>query len=259
MAMGLMADAGPVVLLLSGRVSPFCAPVWLALASGICLFVGVLLVYAARTMLQDAAHTRSLPVLGRVGLEQCRPGDAALVVGRISPTMQPRYQTLVAYAREYRKTTYHRGSRRREWVIDELVTPPLLLETASGPVQMVASEHRRRRPTRVESNGGRGYYLFDPLGRCSSYALYKPSATISAGEGRRYHGFRVNDAVLAFGTATRTSAGMVLDARLVYGGTKQRYIDSQRRDARRTFLVSLIPFGMSIMFLIASGFTLLSP
>lgn len=197
----------------------------LAVSVGGCVILfGIFLLASSNYGNETVDRVSRLPIFSRVELNNSLPGSEAVVEGRISASTQPRYQTLVAYERESRQSN---GDRETEWEEEELVTPPLLLETASGLVQ-------------VEVNSA-----------TSSYDLGNTAHTLPDGPEDRYNGFRASDEVMALGVVARGSEGQVLDATLIYGGTRETYIGHNRGATALLFWMGaiVVGFGIGIMLL----------
>lgn len=195
---------------------------FIAIAGGLVLFLGTDI--STRTTDRIA----SLPVLTQVTLADSRPGRAAIVQGRISAATQPRYQDLVAYWREYREVTRDSdGDRRIRWKVDEVVTPPLLIETQGGNAQ-------------IEIDSDRSHYDFRGT-----------TKRLQDNEDYRYNGFRANDVVMAVGVVASGSEGMVLDAETVHSGTQQSNVQGQRAFNSVAFWcgVSAMVIGMGMVLI----------
>lgn len=185
------------------------------------LVVGGGMIFGSTMANNEASRIERLPVVSGVLLADSPVGREVVIEGFISSNMPSRYSNLVAYERQYHETYYSQGKRRTRWVTDVTVTPPLVINTSSGRVQLEASSS------------------------VSAYSFDHAPATINEGD-HRYNGFRVNDPVMAFGTVQRGSEGLVLDAQLIHGGTRQTYVDGQRTVATIFFWIGIAMIGISI-------------
>ena len=171
---------------------------------GLGYFFGVNMAGEARA---GADRAERLTPAHAATLERAAPGTELLVEGTLSPQNQPRFRDFVAYVREEFRGADDNGDDK--WVEDERVTPPLLLE-ADGLVQIANAD----------------YTLISPHERWQEAGLNWSSSTEEGT--KRYAGLVAGRPVTTIGAVTQGREGNTLQAELIYGGTRQSYIASQR-------------------------------
>lgn len=160
------------------------------------------------------------PVIGGAVLQVSPLGRTVFVEGVISSSNRTVYRDWVAYIGEEGEID---DEGDRIWSVTEKATPPLLLSTNSGPVQIESPD------------GGNGYSLQN-LGRWSWEGKY-----------RRYRGLKVNNQVVALGEIQSGSQGRYLDAKVVARGTRNEYVAEQRNTARFMSLISIPLFVIGLL------------
>jgi len=176
------------------------------------IFAGIgaaLLWYFVPLLNQAAARIEGLAPLTAVLLANSPPGQIGLIEGRISERNRTQFRLFVAYVRyEYQGEDDDGDS---QWVEDERVTPPLLLDLPGGRVQLENSD-------------------YDLQGDLIEW-LSEPNLTwdrLNREGTKSYRGFERGNPVLAVGAIVQGATGRELRAEWLYRGTRTEYIEDQR-------------------------------
>jgi hypothetical protein len=194
-------------------------PLWvklLLLGLGVAfLAVGVAVgVFGARQARAHVALVEGLRPLSAAELDAQPAGADALVVGVVSPRNPAVFRGFVAYEREELDVTRDSdGDRSERWRADGAVTPRLLIE-AGGLVQLA----------------GEGYSIE------RGHEMWYDEATLGFNNqprdgSKRYSGLLAGMPVTAFGSVAEGAEGVELEARTLFGGTREQYLASQREAA----------------------------
>lgn len=175
---------------------------------GLGYYVGVSLAGAARA---GADRAEGLAPADAAALAAADAGAELLVEGTISPANPARFRDFVAYVREEFRGSDSNGDER--WAEDERVTPPLLIE-ARGQARLANAD----------------YALEGPHERWQEEGLNWSSRTQEGT--KRYRGLVAGGPIIAIGTVVPGAEGNELRAELVYGGTREAYVATQRGVAR---------------------------
>jgi hypothetical protein len=206
--------------------------VFIAVGTGIGIF-------GSRATAAEAERAQRLTALAPSALDRLVPGAELLVEGALSPRNSVQFRSYLAYIRaEFRGTDEDGDS---EWVVDERVTPRLL----------------------VEVDGQSGALL--QIGN-SDYLIERPHETWQASEGlsyngltgegtKYYQGLLADRRVMVIGLMQAGSEGPELRAELIYGGTRAEYIAAKRAAAAWLPWFGLIFVGIGLIPL-AIGFFL---
>ena len=188
---------------------------WMLLGMGVAFvavgtYVGVVV---ARQERAEVARLEQLPPLSAAALEDQPGGTEALVEGVVSPDNRVVFRDFVAYVREELDVTTDRdGDRDETWRSDGGETPGLLLE--AGGVVRVA----------------KGY------GIARGHRVWYDEATLGFNRqprdgSERYHGLVAGGPVTAVGTVVDGPGGKELAAQTLFGGTRDAYLTSWRKEA----------------------------
>ncbi|NNJ10327.1 hypothetical protein EKD04_008300 [Chloroflexales bacterium ZM16-3] len=216
------------LLRFSGRLLQF---LMIGLMGVVFLGVGVFLgVFASRDASAEADRIEGMAPLSLVAFEDSPSGRAALIEGSLSPRNPARFRDFVAYTRE----EYHGNDSDgdADWREDERVTPPLLVDLDGGTAQIGNDSYRISTPHASWQEGN---------------VLFWNGLT---GEGtKRYAGLVVGPPMLAVGVIQAGPEGNELQADLVFGGTREAYIASQRGSARILPFMGMIFGGVGALLL----------
>ncbi len=174
---------------------------------GLGAFIGVKLANEARA---GANRAEQLVPASAAVVATSALGTTLLVEGTLSKRNPARFHAFVAYIREEFRGADEHGDD--QWVEDERGTPPLLIET-SGLVQ-VSNED---------------YALVGTHEQWQEEGLNWNSQTEEGT--KRYTGMIAGRPVLALGVVAPSREGNTVRAEWLFGGTRQRYIASQRETA----------------------------
>ena len=176
------------------------------------IFAGIgaaLLGYFVPLLNQAAARIEGLAPLTAVLLANSPPGRTGLIEGRISERNPTQFRLFVAYVRyEYQGEDDDGDS---QWVEDERVTPPLLLDLPGGRVQLENSD-------------------YDLQGDLIEW-LSEPNLTwdrLNREGTKSYRGFERGNPILAVGAIVEGATGREFRAEWLYRGTRTVYIEGQR-------------------------------
>jgi hypothetical protein len=215
---------------------------WMLLGMGVAFmavgtFVGVV---SARQERAEVARLEQLPSLSAATLEDQPGGTEAFVEGVVSPDNRVVFRDFVAYVREELDvTTDSDGDRDETWRSDGGETPGLLLEVG-GVVRV-----------------GKGY------GIARGHHVWYDEATLGFNRrprdgSERYHGLVAGGRVTAVGNVVDGPEGKELDARTLFGGTRDEYLTSRRGVAASMRILGGL-FGVVGLLLAAVGMLLSLP
>lgn len=167
--------------------------------------------FAAQSSRAAAERAERLAPRNVAQLARATPGDTLLVEGRVSERNPAQFRDFVAYVREEYRGDDEDGDA--QWVQDEAVTPPLILELTDDSVLLDG-----------------GYSIEAPR------TVWQETQTLRwngfSGEGtKRYRGVRAGDTLMVIGVVARGAEMPQLRPEVVYGGTRDQYIAAQQSAA----------------------------
>ena len=201
------------------------------------IFAGIgaaLLGYFVPWLNQAATRIEGLAPLTAVLLANSPPGQTGLVEGRISERNPTQFRLFVAYVRyEYQGEDEDGDS---QWVEDERVTPPLLLDLPGGRVQLENSDY--------DLQGNLIEWLSEPN---LTWDRVKREGTKS------YRGFERGNSVLAVGAIVERAKEREFRAEWLYSGTRTEYLEAQHSSAEVTnwigwvfILIGVVAFSLGM-------------
>lgn len=190
--------------------------------------IGIVGARAAREAAERAAR---LPLMTARDIERSDIGTEVIVEGAIDARNPPRFRNFVAYIREE-----YRGLDSQDdptWKEDERWTPPLLIATEDGAVQLANDTYR----------------LEEPLARWQESE--KPGWNGFSGEGtKRYTGFVSDSPALVIGRVVEGVEGHAVEAELMFGGTRSGYIAFQQTTASISPVLGMVSGVLGIVILL---------
>jgi hypothetical protein len=185
----------------------------------------------ARTAREAAERAERLPVMTARDIDRGSVGTEMIVEGFIDPRNPTRFRNFVAYIREeYRGLD---ANDNPDWKEDERWTPPLLIATEDGAVQVANDAYRLEEP---------------PVKWQESD---NPSWNIFSGEGtKRYAGFESGSPAMVIGRIVDGVEGRAIEAELMFGGTHAGYIAFQRTTASISPIIGLVLGGIGLLILL---------
>ena len=185
----------------------------------------------ARTAREAAERAERLPVMTARDIERSSVGTEMIVEGFIDPRNPTRFRNFVAYIREE-----YRGLDSKDhptWKEDERWTPPLLIATEDGAVQVANDAYRLEEP---------------PVKWQESD---NPSWNGFSGEGtKRYAGFESGSPAMVIGRIVDGVEGRAIEAELIFGGMRDGYVAIQRTTASISPVLGMVSGGLGILILI---------
>jgi len=184
----------------------------------------------ARTAREAAERAERLPVMTAGDIERSSVGTEMIVEGFIDPRNPTRFRNFVAYIREeYRGLD---ANDNPDWKEDERWTPPLLIATEDGVVQIANDAYRLEEPP----------------------VKWQESDNLSwngfSGEGtKRYAGFESGNLAMVIGRIVDGVEGRAIEAELMFGGTHAGYIAFQRTTASISPIIGLVLGGIGLLIL----------
>jgi hypothetical protein len=158
-------------------------------------------------------------------------GTEMIVEGFIDPRNPTRFRNFVAYIREeYRGLD---ANDNPDWKEDERWTPPLLIATEDGAVQVANDAYRLEEPpVKWQESDNLSWNSF-------------------SGEGtKRYAGFESGSPAMVIGRIVDGVEGRAIEAELMFGGTRAGYIAFQRTTASISPVLGMVSGGLGILILI---------
>jgi hypothetical protein len=185
------------------------------------VMVGLIL---PRWITQDIAAVEGMNQLTMDDLQKHPPGEPILVEGRIRTNTPLFADQYVAYHSERRE----RRGDETEWVKDQYVTPPLVIELQSGVVTVANDSY--------------------------SLGMVKEWQEVDLAEGhRRVGGLKPADPVVVIGTLQDNEDGILVDAHVVSKGTKLSYLADQRVSIRISVGLGGISLFVGLILVIIAG------
>jgi hypothetical protein len=183
---------------------------------------GAIAIWLPRSIATQAQQIARLPVSTAATLTE--RGATVVVEGQVSDRTPPSDQPpLVAY-REYRQVTQ---DGETQWESRGSYTPPLWVETATGPVVVAQGYRFDAYPSRVE-----------------------------ASRDRRYEGFKAADPVLVIGTLSRRDPPPLIDAAQLGSGTQADYLLSLAEGEQTAGWLGRLFVGLGAALLLGAGIAL---
>jgi hypothetical protein len=203
------------------------------LLAGIFFIIGGISIgiVGARMAREAAERAERLPVMTARDIDRGSVGTEMIVEGFIDPRNPTRFRNFVAYIREeYRGLD---ANDNPDWKEDERWTPPLLIATEDGAVQVANDAYRLEEP---------------PVKWQESD---NPSWNSFSGEGtKRYAGFESGSPAMVIGRIVDGVEGRAIEAELMFGGTHAGYIAFQRTTASISPIIGLVLGGIGLLILL---------
>lgn len=217
------------------------------------LCMGSILVINSRDAVGRSEHLQTVPLVGTAALADSQPGRDVFVVGIVSPRNTAAHADLIAFVRERgveRRETHtphptgRSGSLDRptpdgspqpnyqvggiDWEQETVVSPPLLLDTDSGPIQIEAP------------GGGDGYSLRAPVRIEDREAL------------QRFRGIKSREQVTVLGVVSFAREQVYVDAATVFAGTREEYVGGLNEEAQMMWFTGLGLIGVGLVGLLST-------
>jgi hypothetical protein len=184
----------------------------------------------ARTAREAAERAERLPVMTARDIERSSVGTEMIVEGFIDPRNPTRFRNFVAYIREeYRGLD---ANDNPDWKEDERWTPPLLIATEDGAVQVANDAYRLEEPpVKWQESDNLSWNSF-------------------SGEGtKRYAGFESGSPAMVIGRIVDGVEGRAIEAELIFGGMRDGYVAIQRTTASISPVLGMAAGASGILIL----------
>jgi hypothetical protein len=187
-------------------------------------------IFSGRTAQEAADRAERLPVMTAGDIERSSVGTEMIVEGFIDQRNLTRFRNFVAYIREE-----YRGVSNDNpiWKEDERWTPPLLIATEDGAVQVTNDTYRVEEPP----------------------VKWQESDNLSwnglSGEGtKRYAGFESGSPAMVIGRIVDGVEGRAIEAELIFGGMRDGYVAIQRTTASISPVLGMAAGASGILILL---------
>lgn len=216
---------------------------------GLILCIGIVTLAYSRTKLARSEHLQTVPLVSTGTLAYTQPEREVFVTGTVSPRNTATHADLIAFIHEkgterrepvptsrYNNRTEDSSDERSQteyrvvgidWETEATVSPPLLLDTDSGTIQIEAP------------GGGNGYSLFAPVRIENRQAL------------QRFRGVKSREQVTALGVVDTQREHAYVDASVVFAGTHEQYIGQLNRESEQNWSIGLALSGIGLVVLLS--------